>query len=214
MGVNSTALMILLNGKGIEFESVFCDTGVEYPETYEYLSYLQNKGYEITVIKPNISGCSTLEEYCLKYKIIPSQHNRWCTDKFKIRPLIKYFGKSCVEYIGIAYDEGHRTAIKKDDSIHTKFPLIENRITRDGCVKIIKDAKLEIPQKSGCWLCPFMSKKEVRHLFVKYPNLYERRKKIEEVCPRDFTFDIKGKPMSSIAPEKMPKLESFIYREK
>ena len=87
MGVNSTALMLLLEEWGIEFESVFVDHGGDYPETYEYLDYLQNQGYEITVIKPEVEGCNTILEYCRKYRIIPSFHFRWCTDKFKLRPL-------------------------------------------------------------------------------------------------------------------------------
>jgi len=33
VGVNSTALMLLLEDEGVEFESVFVDHGGDYPET-------------------------------------------------------------------------------------------------------------------------------------------------------------------------------------
>jgi len=55
MGVNSTALMLLLEDEGIEFESVFIDHGGDYPETYEYVNYQKKRtkcrrnSYEITV---------------------------------------------------------------------------------------------------------------------------------------------------------------------
>lgn len=54
MGVNSTALMLLLLDKGQKFESFFIDHGGDYPETYEYLGYLLGQGYDITVLKPNV----------------------------------------------------------------------------------------------------------------------------------------------------------------
>tara|TARA_Y100000310_G_C20413341_1_gene683116 strand:+ start:575 stop:817 length:243 start_codon:yes stop_codon:yes gene_type:complete len=50
-GVNSTAMMILLNEKKIEFESVFVDHGADYPETYKYVDLLKEKGFPITIIK-------------------------------------------------------------------------------------------------------------------------------------------------------------------
>ena len=44
MGVNSRALMLLLEDEGIEFENVFVNHGGDYPETYEYVIYLKDKG--------------------------------------------------------------------------------------------------------------------------------------------------------------------------
>jgi len=78
-GVNSTALICLLQELGIEAEIVFCDTGAEMPHTYEYIKYLRRKGFEITVLKPNVDGCSSLYEYCVKRGWVPLAFNRWCT---------------------------------------------------------------------------------------------------------------------------------------
>jgi 3'-phosphoadenosine 5'-phosphosulfate sulfotransferase (PAPS reductase)/FAD synthetase len=52
-GVNSTALMLYLLDRGVDFEAVFVNHGTDYPETYEYVQYLKDNGYRITVIKPN-----------------------------------------------------------------------------------------------------------------------------------------------------------------
>jgi len=183
MGVNSTALMLLLEDMGFEFESVFVDTGVEHPETYEYLEYLQNLGYKITVLKPNVEGFDNLYEYCKHYKIVPGQFQRWCTVKFKIRTLRNYIETPAVMFIAIAYDEKHR-ALKKPikEGVVNSYPLVDYRITREKCIEIIKKHGLRVPRRSGCWLCPFLTKQEVQELYLKHPDLYQKRKEIEKLA--------------------------------
>lgn len=214
-GVNSTALMLLLEQEGVEFESVFADTGVEFPETYQYLDYLRSMGFRITRITPCVGECKTLEEYCLKYQIIPAITRRFCTGKFKIKPLVSYYEKPCIEYIGYSADESRRalrssSIIRWKKGIKVEYPLIERRISRQGCIEIIKEARLQVPRKSGCWLCPFMSRKKVRKLYTEYPELYERRRQIEKINPRGFTFDRKGVPMSAIVAEGNQRLDDFL----
>ena len=55
-GVNSTALLLLLTDRGEEFETVFVNHGGDYPETYEYVDYLRDQGFEITEVIPNYRG--------------------------------------------------------------------------------------------------------------------------------------------------------------
>ena len=180
MGVNSTALMILLEQKGIDFESVFINHGGDYPETYEYLNYLRDEGYDITELKPNVEGCVSLEAYCLKYNLKPLGCNRWCTDKFKIRVIRNYIRVPCTMYLGIDGGEKHR-AYKKPikTGVCNHYPLVEQDIDRDGCKQIIRKAGLKVPMKSGCWFCCFSRKGEIKELKKNYPDLYERRKRIE-----------------------------------
>lgn len=92
-----------------------------------------------------------------------------------------------------------------------RFPLVERNITRQGCINIIKNAGLRVPIASGCWFCPFMSKLKIRKLYATYPNLYERRKRMEAKAVErgGFYFDHEGRPMSAIAPEDMPPLEQW-----
>jgi len=183
MGVNSTALMLLLEDFGIEFENVFIDVGVEHPETYEYLEYLQEQGYEITILKPNVEGFDNLYEYCKHRRIVPGQFQRWCTDKFKIRTLREYIQTPAISFIAIDSGEQHRAFKKpiKQGVIHA-YPLIDYRIDRRKCIKIIKEHGLKVPRKSGCWLCPFATKSEIRQLYLNYPDLYEKRKEIESLA--------------------------------
>jgi len=183
MGVNSTALMLLLEDMGFEFESVFVDVGVEYPETYKYLDYLKEQGYEITVLKPNVEGFDNLYDYCKHYRIVPGQFMRWCTGKFKLRTMRDYIATPSVVFIGIGYDENHRAFGRplKPGAVNC-YPLVNYRITRQRCIKIIREHGLKVPRKSGCWLCPFLSKQEIRELYIKHPDLYEKRKEIEQLA--------------------------------
>jgi len=180
IGINSTALMLLLEDLGVRFESVFVDHGGDYPETYEYLQYLKDQGRRITIIKPSVEGTATIEEYCKKWRIIPSLHFRWCTSKFKRRPIAKYVKTPSVMFIGIGFDEKQRAfnaPVKQ--GVLNAYPLVGARMGREECKKFIVDHGLEIPRRSGCWFCPFSTRKEVLALRKEHPDLYERRKELE-----------------------------------
>jgi 3'-phosphoadenosine 5'-phosphosulfate sulfotransferase (PAPS reductase)/FAD synthetase len=163
-GVNSTALMLKLVEKGVDFECVFADHGGDYPETYEYVDMLVSKGYPITVLKTKREGYA-LYDYCIKYGIIPSAKWRWCTEHWKTRPLNKYFKKPCFSMIGIDAGEKRRAWQGEDvKGVVRDYPLIEWGIDREDCKDIIKRHRLKIPRRSGCFFCPFMTKAEVRDL--------------------------------------------------
>jgi len=213
-GINSTALMLLLEDQNIKFESVFVNHGGDYPHTYEYIEYLKNEGYEITVLIPNYLGCHTIEEYALKYNLFPGFRYRWCTVSFKVEPLHKYYKIPCIDYIGIGADEKRRIKNhKKKKGITIRYPLIEKGITRNGCITIIKEHGLKIPKRSACWCCPFMPKLEVRRLFLEHPDLYKRRKKLEEsvVFKKDKTIglSISKKFVRDMAMEDTPPIEKY-----
>lgn len=180
-GVNSTALMLLLEEKKIEFESIFVDHGGDLPETYEYVDYLQKEGHPITILKPHTEGCSTIEQYCLKYNIKPLRQVRWCTDKFKLKPIRDFIESPSIVYIGIDAGEksrAYRRPLKK--GVENRYPLVDLKIDRRKCKKIIRKAGLKIPRRSGCWFCPFMKASELRYLRLNHPELYRRRKLIFE----------------------------------
>lgn len=178
-GVNSTALMLLLEKQGVEFESIFVDHGGDYPHTYEYVKYLQENGYPITVLTPFVEGCSTIEEYCLKKGMKPLRIMRWCTSKFKLRIMRDYVQSPSIMYIGIDSGEKHR-AYKKPVKvgIENKYPLADRGINRERCEEIIERSGLAIPDKSCCWMCPFASKLEIEEMRRYDPELYARREKI------------------------------------
>ena len=209
-GVNSTALMLLLLDEGVEFEAVFSDTGCEWPETYEHLRLLQDEGYEFTWLRPEPSGAKTLYEYCMRWGMIPHVRRRFCTQKFKTRPLDRYPEKPCTTYIGYDYGESRRRYVRDRKGIHFEFPLIERMITREGCVKIIRDHGLPVPPKSGCWLCPFQPLREWKRLRDTYPELFRMAMALEDKNKYGFTFR-KGMRLSSIIQDTT--LDDFVRRE-
>ncbi len=200
-GVNSTALAILLVNRGWRGHIVFSDTSCEHPETYCYMrmfeaEWLQPRGLEITVLKgmpwQRMRGGIGLVERCERDHLIPMPAVRWCTYEYKSEPLARYAEHIGAErmLIGIAADEAHR----QKDRI---CPLVDEGITRKGCIEIIKAEGLDVPQKSGCYICPFMRTSQWRELWERHPDLYERAARLEELSSekrgRFATFDPDGK---------------------
>jgi len=212
-GVNSTALLLLLTDQGEDFETIFVNHGGDYPETYEYLGYLRDKGFEITEIIPDVQGCHTILEYCYKYKIIPLKMWRWCTSKFKIRPIYEYIEKPCEMMLGISSDERKRRIIESRDSdIKNIFPLYEAGITRRHCIKIIKDHNLKVPRPSGCFFCPFMTKKNAMELYRNYPELYRKVIDLERNCNKPGYHLKQGIPFDKFAEADVPPLTGLLKK--
>jgi len=223
-GVNSTAMLLLLTDRDEEFETVFVNHGGDYPETYKYVDYLRDQGFEITEIIPNYRGCSTLYDYCIQYKIIPVTQFRWCTHYFKIVPYYNHIRSNlpCVSFVG--FDAGEKKRVERsktrkfrykfEHQIKNKFPLFDAGIDRDGCIELIKEHGLKIPPKSGCYFCPFQSKNEYRQLFLQYPDLYEKVEELEHNRVATNEIYIRGnKPIREIAMADIPPLTSYFGDE-
>ncbi|MBT9166736.1 MAG: hypothetical protein DDT19_00060 [Syntrophomonadaceae bacterium] len=178
-GVNSTALMLYLLDQDVEFESVFADHGGDHPETYEYLEYLAERGYRITRLQTREEGWD-LYEYCLHRRMLPNIFNRWCTDKFKVTPLHRYFQKPAIVYLGIDYGEQQRAHDSRNPDLDNQFPLIEAGLYRQDCIKLIEAHGLRVPRKSGCWFCPFSTKSRLKALLREYPCLFEKIRELEQ----------------------------------
>jgi len=175
-GVNSEALRLLLLDQGIDFEAVYVDHGCDWPETREFAKTIP----DLTILTPNIEGFSSLYEYCLHYRLVPSLMLRFCTSKFKIQPLYQYFEQPCICYIGIGKDEVCRCKKSRNPNIHNQFPLVVEGMDRQDCKQYIADHHLEVPGKSGCWFCPMQSKRQWRKLAKMHPDLYKKAKILEQ----------------------------------
>lgn len=176
-GVNSEALRLLLLDQGIKFEAVYVDHGCDWPETREFVKTIPG----LTILKPDVRGFSNLYEYCLHYRLVPSHMCRFCTAKFKIRPLYEYFKRPCICFIGMAADEAHRCKESRELDICNEFPLVKAKMTREDCKQFIQDHGLLVPQKSGCWICPFQRNEQWRQLRRRHPELYEKAKHLEQI---------------------------------
>lgn len=188
-GVNSWALYLYLIEQGEvpgeDFEAVFVDHGTDWPETYEYMDMMINRGYPVTVLRPDSDGCTTVYDFCLKWGIIPNRQpgNRWCTQRFKVNTIKKYYQIPCLELIGIDAGEIHRVkGLVGKTGVEQDFPLITAGIDRQGCIDIIKRHGLPIPPKSGCWICCFQSRAQWIELKRNHPDLFCRAVQLEKLC--------------------------------
>ena len=215
--MNSTALMILLREKGMPFEAIFADTGCEWPETYEHIARLKEAGWPITTVRGSEGGIENIYDYGLRYRILPSVWNRWCTTKFKTKPIYAYTETPAVMYLGIDAGEEHRAKPSRQKGIEYGFPLIEWGIGRQGCIEIIKKTGMAVPPKSGCWLCPFQRTGQVRLLRDVHPELYCKVKILEDLCvqrraekgkPPFYLYD---RPLDEIVQEDQ--MEMFGFRK-
>lgn len=182
-GVNSTALAVLLcSGRLPQYEPwrvIFADTGDEKDETYSYIRsvmvpYLERHGKRLEVVR----GLETVLGRWQRLGVTGSRLVRSCTDHAKIIPITHYIklnsppgpdGKPDVSrnvsIIGYAAEEHNRVANASPKlGITEVYPLYGMGIDRAGCEKIIRDAGLCVPTKSGCWHCPFSRKAEVLEL--------------------------------------------------
>jgi hypothetical protein len=183
-GVNSVALYLYLVDCMVDFEAVFVDHGADWPETYEYLQmfqgWLQARGLpSITVLKPLVQGSTSLYGHCWEKRFVPSFMRRWCTDKFKIRVIHKYYQKPAWEMLGIDFGESHRAKIQTRNGFECRYPLVEAEIDRAQCKAIIQDWGLPVPMKSGCYICPYQRVSQWKELRRKHPCLFQKAVDLE-----------------------------------
>ena len=119
---------------------------------------------------------------------------RQCTRLHKIYPIQRLIRslrpqpnlrRPCTVDIGFALDESHR--IGHDYSpkyIKRNFPLIDDRITRVGCEKIILDHGWPLPVKSGCDFCPLAGRRKFRTFLNRSPARFRELIRIEQKDPK------------------------------
>lgn len=192
-GIQSTA-EFLSNWRAYD-HIIFADTGDEKPETYFYMkTYIMPfvEKHNIPFVVVRNGKYLSLLEYCKIHKQVPMRNFRWCTDKFKRFPINKFcrklgahFKNPVVKALCISIDESERVnenaAVTSEPKyIKLSYPLLDRKISRSDCKKIIADAGFPVPIKSGCWYCPFAKKEEWRRLKIEKPELFEEACKMEE----------------------------------
>jgi hypothetical protein len=156
-------IFLIANKKPIDYV-IFSDTGNEVPETYLYIEkhmrpYLEK--YNIPFVTVYNYSKISLWSRCMIRKVFPDMYKRWCTRDFKVRPIHRFYRTlqcDIIEYIGIDWGEVKRMKPSVNDYIVKDYPLIDNKIDRDGCIAMIQQAKLPVPVKSGCFFCPYNNK--------------------------------------------------------
>ena len=194
-GKDSSALAVYLRDKVRDLEFFFCDTGAELPETYEYLTRL-----EIILGKP-IVRLNTQRGFDHWFEVfrgtLPSPQMRWCTKNMKIKPIEAWIGDDpAISYVAIRVDESNRKGyVSTKPNIQTRFPFVEDRVDREGVMRILADAGIGVPAyyewrtRSGCYFCFYQRKAEWIGLADRHPDLFNRAVAIERKVLQDAGID-------------------------
>ena len=222
-GKDSSALAVYLRDKVPEMEYFFCDTGAELPETYEYLTRLE------VILGKQIVRLNAQRGFDHWFEVfrgtLPSPQMRWCTKNMKIKPIEAWIGEApACSYVAIRADESNRKGyISTKSNIQTRFPFVEDGIDRDGVMRILANAGIDLPTyyewrtRSGCYFCFYQRKAEWIGLAERHPELFERAVAIERKVLRDAGIDadadfgnraMRGRQYTWSGGETLPELRS------
>ena len=99
-GKDSAATGLFLRELGIEYESIFCDTGWEHPDTYIYLREILPP--VLGPIRWLTSKHGGMIEHIRRKAMFPSRVRRWCTEELKAFPARDFFREIIAEELANA----------------------------------------------------------------------------------------------------------------
>ena len=204
-GKDSTALAIYLRQHypKLDAEYIFCDTGCELPETYEYLERLEALlGVEVTRLNAldllgvqHKHGRNPFDVWLREVfgNFLPSPRMRWCTRILKIKPFEDFVGEDrAFSYIGIRADEDRDGYVAKkpprlseQPNIVPVYPFRDDGIGLAGVKTILEESGLGLPDyynwrsRSGCYFCFYQQIGEWQRLKQEHPDLFEKAKAYE-----------------------------------
>lgn len=206
-GVQSTALMVLAASGRIDFRTfLFANVGAdsEHPATLAYLRavatpYAVAHGLDLVELERVRRDGSTetlhgrLTRPGSRSLPIPVRMSsgapgtRSCTADFKIKVLARWLrahGATARDpatvAVGISLDELHRAHNRRQHPYErVTYPLLDLRLDRSACLRIIADAGLPAPGKSACWFCPFTRPQTWAERRRDDPDLFRRACELE-----------------------------------
>lgn len=210
-GVQSMAALVLAAQGKIDFPTfLFSNVGEdsENPETLSYfrqiaVPYAEQHGVTLHELrKPRRGGGDdTLLDNVLRVqRSVPipvrmasgAPGRRNCTTTFKVRVIanwLKHHGATpeqpAVLGLGISMDEFQRMRTHSGFDHYTlDYPLIAERLRREDCQRIIRDAGLDVPPKSSCWFCPFHKVGDWVEMRRHQPALFQKSVELESLLNR------------------------------
>lgn len=183
--------------------AIFADTGDEPERVYEHLNWLSSGNvlpfpllrtqsvhgrlseHIIRSIAGEISASGNIPLYTSEPKgMLPRQ----CSKEFKVRPISRFVREwlgvatgarvpkdTVVEmWIGISTDEASRMKPSENNWIKNRWPLIEQRLSRNDCLRWMERNSYPRPPKSACIFCPYHGAGQWRDLRDNAPEDWRR----------------------------------------
>jgi 3'-phosphoadenosine 5'-phosphosulfate sulfotransferase (PAPS reductase)/FAD synthetase len=194
-GKDSTAVLILIKENNLPLDEIlYADVGSwMWPGVDEHLKKVEEYvGMKIT----RIDISKQIQEGFKKWGF-PSPLIRWCTG-MKRDGLNKHLNQiedDLTQYVGIAYDEQHRTGNKRYAKGIIKYPLIDFKYTEKMALNLCYrrgfdfDGVYDHHSRYNCWCCPLQRLDELRITFKYYPELWDKMREMQWISPNDFRRD-------------------------
>ncbi|MGI9251746.1 MAG: hypothetical protein ACR2PR_11210 [Pseudohongiellaceae bacterium] len=189
---------------------IIADTGYETKATWNYLSkYGEPLCHKLGIPFMRVSRAGSnldpkynsaiIDDELGANILIPAfiQHNdgvskarTFCSDIWK-RAVVRHNlrlrypqAKKIVEWIGFSVDEIARAQRRKialhDEKWHSRYPLLELKISRYRAAEIVREYGWDTPPRSACWMCPNNNNARWRHIRDNYPDEFAKAVKFEK----------------------------------
>ena len=213
-------------------EYVFCDTGTELQETYDYIRKLEAElGATITRLQAdefedqNRGIQNPFDHYLHLYGgMLPSAQVRWCTRMLKLKPYEIFLGEDeSINYVGIRADEDRVGYLSTKPNIKTVFPFREDGIDKTDVYRILEESGVGVPSyyewrsRSGCFFCFFQRKSEWVGLLENHPELFKKAMEYEKSASETesgFTWSQTESLEELSRPERVAQIKADVERKK
>lgn len=202
-GVQSTCLLVCsnldLHGVPRAEVAIFADTQCEPPWVYKQVTALKawskipvevvTAGNLAQDIVERHSGkrarFAAIPAWTLGADGRPAPLRRQCTREYKVEPieqkvraLLGYKPRQRVKHqvrcmIGISTDEFTRAKPSRTKWVEAIFPLLDARLSRTDCKRIVQENGLLPPFKSACIICPYHCDDYWRTLRGQFPETWQ-----------------------------------------
>ena len=197
-GVQSTAAQVLAAQGKIDYRVfLFANVGddSENPDSLAYvhdvlIPHAAAHGLEFHELRRQTNNSETLlqktrhEHRSIKIPVRMKNGApgaRSCTQDFK-RAVIRQRLGAGEHVVGLGISRVAIGRMRTDSgykNIVNEYPLIDLRLRRTDCLRIVAEAGLPTPPKSACWFCPFHNQAAWHDLRLKHPGLFAAAVELE-----------------------------------
>ncbi|NOQ55732.1 MAG: phosphoadenosine phosphosulfate reductase family protein [Nanohaloarchaea archaeon] len=185
-GKDSLVVLELLKDLTTKFEIIFIDTGLEFPETIDYIAMMQKRlKKKIRLLKSNKDFYSEAETFGP-----PAKDYRWCCKTHKLAPVAEYvslnYPLGCLTFEGKRKNESFSRAMSKREDSNpfvpgqiSAYPILDWRALEVWFFILSKKLRYNKLyemgfERVGCWMCPSGLDCELQNMRDLHPDKFKK----------------------------------------